>query len=46
MIDLSEDVQRHTPTPGKKPPVGFTTELTPVQRKILRLPRISEACDR
>ena len=37
VIDLFEDVQRHTLTASKKPPVVFTTELTRVQRKILRL---------
>src|SRR5262249_23807240 len=46
VIDLFEDVQRHTLTVGKKPPMGFTTELTRVQRKILRLLRMSSAYDR
>ena len=37
MIDLFEDVQRHTLTAGEEPPVTFRTELTRVQRRILRL---------
>ena len=32
-----EDVQRHTLAAGKRPLVVFTTELTRLQRKILRL---------
>jgi hypothetical protein len=46
VIDLFEGMQRHTLTAGKKPPVGFATELTRVQRKILRLLRMSKAYDR
>jgi transposase len=46
VIDLFEDVQRHTLTAGKKPPMGFTTQLSRVQRKILRLLRMSSAYDR
>jgi transposase len=45
VIDLFEDVQRHRLTSGKRPPVVFTTELTRVQRKILRLLGMSEAYD-
>ena len=37
VIDLFEDVQRHTLVAGKEPPVEFTTELTRLQRRILRL---------
>jgi transposase len=37
VIDLFEDVQRHELVAGKKPPVVFTTELTRLQRRILRL---------
>jgi transposase len=37
VIDLFEDVQRHSLVAGKKPPVLFTTELTRLQRRILRL---------
>ena len=36
VIDLFEDVQRHTLVAGKEPPVEFTTELTRLQRRILR----------
>jgi transposase len=45
VIDLFEDVQRHRLTSGKRPQVVFTTELTRVQRKILRLLGMSEAYD-
>jgi hypothetical protein len=37
VIDLFEDVQRHELVAGKKPPVVFTTELTRLQRRVLRL---------
>jgi transposase len=37
VIDLFEDVQRHTLVEEQRPPVIFTTELTRLQRKILRL---------
>jgi transposase len=37
VIDLFEDVQRHTLVSGEEPPVEFTTELTRLQRRILRL---------
>ena len=33
VIDLFEDVQRHTLVAGKEPPVEFTTELTRLQRE-------------
>ena len=42
VIDLFEDVQRHTLVAGKEPPVEFTTELTRLQRKILRLLGMSD----
>jgi transposase len=45
VIDLFEDVQRHTLVVDAEPPVVFTTELTRVQRKILRLLGMSEAYD-
>jgi hypothetical protein len=35
--DLYEDVQRHTPRSGKRPAEVFSTELTRLQRRILRL---------
>jgi transposase len=37
VIDLFEDVQRHELTAGKRPAEVFTTELTRLQRRILRL---------
>jgi transposase len=37
VIDLFEDVQRHTLESGKEPPMEFATELTRLQRKILGL---------
>jgi transposase len=37
VIDLYEDVQRHTLKLGKRPPEVFSTELTRLQRRILRL---------
>jgi transposase len=37
VIDLFEEVQRHELTAGKHPAVVFTTELTRLQRKVLRL---------
>lgn len=37
VIDLFEDVQRHELKAAGQPPVIFTTELTRLQRKILRL---------
>jgi transposase len=43
VIDLFEDVQRHTLTSPAGPPVVFTTELTRLQRKVLRLLGIPDA---
>jgi transposase len=43
VIDLFEDVQRHELTAGKRPAVVFTTELTRLQHKILRLLGMSRA---
>ena len=37
VIDLFEDVQRHTLSAGQPPSTVFTTELTKLQRRILRL---------
>src|SRR5207249_10787354 len=45
VIDRFEDVQRHTLSAGKQPPTIFTTELTKLQRKILRLLGMSDAFD-
>ena len=46
VIDLFEDVQRHTLTAGERPPVMFTTELTRLQRRVLRLLGMPRAYDR
>jgi transposase len=45
VIDLFEDVQRHALVVGKKPPLVFTTELTKLQREILRLLGMRTAYD-
>jgi transposase len=45
VIDLFEEVQRHELTAADQPPVSFTTELTPLQRKVLRLQGMSKAYD-
>jgi len=46
VIDLFEDVQRHQLSTGKRPVAVFTTKLSRLQRRILRLLRISEAYER
>jgi transposase len=46
VIDLFEDVQRHTLTSGEGPAMTFTTELTRLQRRVLRLLDIPRAYDR
>ena len=45
LIELFENVQRHRLVVGKKPPVVFTTKLTQLQRRILRLLGMSMAYD-
>jgi transposase len=45
LIDLFEDVQQHTLTSPDDPPVVLTTELTRLQRKVLRLLRMPDAYD-
>lgn len=45
VIDLFEEVQRHELRAADQPPVSFTTELTPLQRKVLRLLGMSKAYD-
>lgn len=42
VIDLFEEVQRHELSAEGQPPVSFTTELTPLQRKVLRLLGLSK----
>ena len=37
VIDLFEDVQRHSLRVGRRPPMVFTTELSRLQRRLLRL---------
>jgi transposase len=46
VIDLFEDVQRHTLTSGEDSAMTFTTELTRLQRRVLRLLGIPRAYDR
>jgi transposase len=46
VIDLFEDVQRHTLVPGEGSPVEFITELTRLQRRVLRLLGMSDAYKR
>jgi len=46
VIDLFDDVQRHTLRSGEGPPVTFTTELGRLQRRVLRLLGIPRAYDR
>lgn len=46
MIDLFEDVQRHELTEGRRAAVIFTTNLSRLQRKILRLLGMPEAYSR
>lgn len=46
VIDLYEDVQRHRLVSGQGPPVEFTTELTRLQRRILRLLGMADAYKR
>jgi len=45
VIDLFEEVQCHELRAENQPPVNFTTELTPLQRKVLRLLGMSKAYD-
>jgi len=45
VIDLFEEVQRHELIEGDQPPVGFTTDLTQLQRRVLRLLGMSKAYD-
>jgi len=46
VIDLFEDVRRYTLTSGEGPAMTFTTELTRLQRRVLRLLDIPRAYDR
>jgi transposase len=45
VIDLFEDVQRHELSAGRRPAVVFTTKLSRLQRRILRLLNMRRAYD-
>ena len=45
LIDLFDDVQRHSLRAGRRPPVVFTTELSRLQRRLLRLLGMTEVFD-
>jgi transposase len=45
LIDLFDEVQRHTLQVGRRPPVVFTTELSRLQRRLLRLLGMTEVYD-
>jgi transposase len=45
VIDLFEEVQRHELIATGQPPVSFTTDLTQLQRKVLRLLGMPKAYD-
>jgi transposase len=46
VIDLFEDVQRHELSAGHRPAMIFTTKLSRLQRRILRLLKMRRAYDR
>jgi transposase len=45
MIDLFDDVQRHSLRAGRRPPVVFTTQLSKLQRRLLRLLGMTKVYD-
>lgn len=45
LIDLFDDVQRHSLQIGRRPPVVFTTELSRLQRRLLRLLDMTKVFD-
>ncbi len=45
LIDLFEDVQRHSLQVGRRPPVVFMTQLNRLQRRVLRLLGMSKVYD-
>lgn len=45
VIDLFEDVQRHELSARRRPAVVFTTKLSRLQRKILRLLKLAKIYD-
>ena len=46
LIDLFDDVQRHSLRVGRAPPVVFTTQLSRLQRRLLRLLGMTEGLRR
>jgi hypothetical protein len=45
VIDLFEDQQRHELSAGRRPSVVFTTKLSRLQRRVLRLLKMRRAYD-
>jgi transposase len=45
LIDLFDDVQRHSLRVGRRPPVSLMTELSRLQRRLLRLLGMKDAYD-
>jgi transposase len=45
LIDLFDDMQRHSLRVGRRPPVVFMTELSRLQRRLLRLLGMTKAFD-
>ena len=45
LIELFEDVQRHSLQVGRRPAVVFTTQLSRLQRRVLRLLGMSKVYD-
>jgi hypothetical protein len=45
LIDVFDDVQRHTLRAGRRPPMIFTTELSRLQLRILRLLGMAKVYD-
>jgi transposase len=45
LIDLFDDVQRHTLQVGRRPPVVFTTQLSRLQRRLLSLLGLTKVYD-
>ena len=45
LIDLFDDVQRHSLRDGRQPSVVFTTELSRLQRRLLRLLGMTKVFD-
>ena len=45
LIDLFEDVQRHSLQAGRRSPLVFTTQLSRLQRRVLRLLGLTKTYD-